>query len=259
MEEHFNTQRLLTLRKLTRAVADVLRSQMKDYLSTLAPLLRPNVVLGDYIQNSAKASVKGADRAFKELQGLYESVAAAKPFNLSKELKPPIAILSTALDMTPMEYTHAAQTDQESKTVSITSPFKWVLNYSGFTPGRLKELLADRQRSADEVQQVILHYLVMHLVISKQSGITQILDALHFPVSSGRLPEFGELPVTYLSSSISTIRPPDKVIVENTEISGMNVFEEVINIEDLARMRDPLKERLITLVKSHGIDLPAQA
>jgi hypothetical protein len=225
---------------------------MKEYLSTLAPLFRPKIVLGDYIEGHTKEVAKGADKAFKELQSLYESVAMAKPFSLSKELKPPIEITSMALDITPMEYDYTAKTERDSKTVTITSPLKWALNYSGFAPGRLKNLLADRQRSTDELQRFILHYLVMHIVVSQQTGVAQILDALHFPLSSERLPEFGALPITYISSAVSTIRPPDGVIIENTEISGMNAFEEVVSVGDIASLQDPLKERLIQLVKSHG-------
>jgi hypothetical protein len=43
-------QSLLVLRKLTRAIADVVRAQMTEYLSTLTPLLKPSALLGDYIQ-----------------------------------------------------------------------------------------------------------------------------------------------------------------------------------------------------------------
>lgn len=258
MEEHFNTQRLLIFRKLTRAVADLLRGQMKEHLSTLAPLFRPKIVLGDYIEGSAKEAVTGADKAFRELQSLYDSVSAAKPFNLSKELRPPIQISSSALDITPMEYTYTAKTERDSKTVTITSPLKWALNYSGFTPDRFKDLIADRNRSTAELQRYILHYLVMHAVVSQQTGVAQILDALNFRLSSEQVPEFGGLPVTYISSSVSTIRPPDDVIIENTEISGMNAFEEVVNVDDIASMPHALKDRLIQLVKSHGDDLLPQ-
>jgi len=252
MEEDYDVQRLLVLRKLTRAIADLLRGQMKEYLSTLAPLLRPRAVLGDYVQSSTRETSKIADSAFKELQGLYETVARAAPFNLSGELKPPIEIISTALEMTPMEYSHEAKTGSESKTVTVISPLKWILTYSGFAPSRLKEILRDRGRSGEEVQRYVLHALVMHTVMRKQSGVTDILDALHFPISSGTEAEFGQLPFTYISSSISTVRPPDSVIIESTEISGMDVFEEVVRPEDIAQLRDPLKQRLIELAHSYG-------
>ncbi|MEJ7712134.1 MAG: hypothetical protein WKF84_20310 [Pyrinomonadaceae bacterium] len=62
MEDGFSIQKLLTLRKVTRAVSDTLRAQMKEHLTTLAPLLRPKAVLGDYIQSSAKESARGGEK-----------------------------------------------------------------------------------------------------------------------------------------------------------------------------------------------------
>src|ERR1700759_4722111 len=136
MQKSTDVQKLLMLRKLTRSMSDLLRNQMKEYLSTLAPLLRPRVVFGDYIQGGPKEPVKGADKAFSELQSLYESVAAGKPFFLTKELKPPFEIISSAIEFTPMEYRHRIDTDRGSKMVVVNKPLKWVLNYGGFTLAR---------------------------------------------------------------------------------------------------------------------------
>jgi hypothetical protein len=255
MDESFDTKKLLVLRKLTRAVSDLLRGQMREYLTTLAPLLRPKTVLGDYIQSSTKESGKNPDQVFKELQSLYEKIASATPYRLPPELKPPVEIISSQLEMTPKEYRYTAQSDGESKNVIITSPLKWVLNYSGFNQSKLKERLSHRDRSAEEVRQHLLHHLVMHIVVSNQAGVTQILDALQFPIGTEYAPELGELPLTYVSSTISTIRPPDNVIIENTEISGMNAFEEVIDLGDIAQMQNPLKDRLIELVKKYDENL----
>ncbi|HEY0077390.1 MAG TPA: hypothetical protein VGB73_02010 [Pyrinomonadaceae bacterium] len=257
MEEGYSIQRLLVLRKLTVAISRLLSEQMREYLTTLAPLLRPKAVLGDYIQSNIKEpSRPGAEKAFKELQSLYEQIAGSKPFNLPTELKPPIEIVSTALEFTPLEYEHSARTADETKMVVVTSPLKWVLNYSGFSLGRLKTLVADRNRSSSELREFILHYLVLNVVISKQTGVTNILETLHFPVTSEHyLPELGRLPVTQITSSISTHLPPDNVIIESTEISGRNVFEEVIQIADIVKLRDPLRERLTELIQNQAPDL----
>src|SRR5262249_40133286 len=162
---------------LTREIVDLLRERGKGYLSTLAPLLRPQNVFGDFGQGSTKGTIKGAETALKELQDLYESVAEAKPFNLAKELKPPIEIANLPLEMTTLEYDYQVGADPEGKLVTITSPLKWALSYSGFAPGRLKDLLADRNRDSDQLRQFVLRYLVMHLIISKQTGVGQILNA----------------------------------------------------------------------------------
>jgi hypothetical protein len=96
---------------------------------------------------------------------------------------------------------------------------------------------------------------MLHVVITRQAGLTRILEVLHFPVTAGRLPGFGELPITFIASVVSTVRPPDDVIIESTEISGSDTFEEVINLDELVKRRDPFRERLIELVKQHGNDL----
>ena len=92
-------------------------------------------------------------------------------------------------------------------------------------------------------------------MISRQPGLNKIFEALHFPLSTGKLPEFADLPITYQSSALTTVRPPDNVIIESTEISGTDAFEEVVNIDDIVKLRDPLRDRLIDLVKSHAPDL----
>src|SRR5262245_5632781 len=161
-DDRYDTRRLLLLRKTTRALADFVRGQVKDHLATLAPLLRPKAVLGDYAGTPTKENVPGAEKAFKELQAAYETLAVAKPFGLSRELTAPLAMLSTTPELTPLEYSHRAQAGAESKTVTVTSPFQWVVTYAGFTPRRMRELLAARGRTGDELQQCVLHCLMLH-------------------------------------------------------------------------------------------------
>ena len=42
-------------------------------------------------------------------------MAGAKPFNLPKELSPPVEILTSVLEVTPVEYAHVAKSDKDSK------------------------------------------------------------------------------------------------------------------------------------------------
>ena len=80
MDGRDSTQSLLVLRKLTRAIADVVRVQMTEYLATLAPLLRPKMVLGDHVEDGTKESSRRSDKAFKDLQTLYESLAGGHEY-----------------------------------------------------------------------------------------------------------------------------------------------------------------------------------
>ncbi len=255
MDAGYSTQRLLALRKLTRALADLLRARIREYLQTVGPLLRPKIVLGNYVEGGAYEVARTGDKPFQELQKLYQQIAQAKPYRLSQEIKTPLEVINPQLEITPVEYEHAATAGAETKKVIVTSPLKWVLTYGGFSPGKLMEMLESDRRTGDDLQQFVLHYLMMHIVTSHQSGVARILEALHFPISTTRSSEFGELPITIISSSITTIRPPDEVIIESTEVAGMDVFEEIVNIEDVAKLIDPLREQLLGILKSHGEDV----
>jgi len=247
MEEEYSTQRLLALRKATRAIADLLRGQMKEYLSTLAPLFSPHGVLGNYAERGTYEASAIGEKAFRDLQELYHKIAQAKQYQLPSELKTPLEVINNQLEMTPVEYTHVVASDGASKSIVVTSPLKWAVTYRGFGVSRFREVLSSRDRTRDDLQQFVLHYLMMNTVITKQPGLARILEGLHFPLSVEYTTEFGELPLTYISSSISTVRPPDSVLLESSEVSGMDAFEEIVKLEDIPRLRDQLKEQLLEI------------
>jgi hypothetical protein len=250
-DEPFTTQRLLTLRRLTRAVADLMRGQLRDYLATLAPLFRPRAVLGEHIQAEVRERLVGSEAAFKELHDLYQGLSTAKPFSLpAEELRSPIEVTSSAVEMSSWEYSHTAKTDRQTKTVTVTSPLKWILNYTGFGPKRFVDLLAERNRNQNQVREFLLHFLMMHVAMTRQPGLVKILEALHFSVSAGRLPGLGELPVTFISAA-TTVRPPDEVVIESTELSGRDVFEELVDVVAITSSTNQLQERLNELVRNY--------
>jgi len=251
-DKGWSTQRLIVLRRATRAIADLLHGQLKDYLSALSPLFRPTVILGEYVQGGTKEMSAAAIKAFQDLQSLYGAAAVAKPFGLSKDLKPPLEIVRSALDLTKMPYPYTVKIGSAPKTVMITPPLKWILAYSDFSPGHLKQLLSDPHRTDSDASRFVLHYSVLHIVTARQTGALQMLAALHFDLSSLRLPEFGELPITCIKSSVPTLRPPDEVIIESVEISGQDAFEEVVDVEAIANIQDPFKEQLLKIINSHG-------
>lgn len=247
MEEPYSTERLLALRKSTRAIAELLRNPMKEYLSTLAPLFRPRNVLGNYAEGGAYEASRTGEKAFNELKQLYQKIAQSKLYQLPSDFKTPLEVINTQLEMMPFEYTYVAASHGENKSIVVTSPLKWALTYKGFGPKRFREVLDSADRATDDLQQFVLHYLMMNSVVTNQSGLSRILEALHFPLSTEYSREFGDVPLTYVSSSISTFRPPDDVLVQSSEVSGMNAFEEIVRLEDIAELRDPLKEQLLEI------------
>ena len=128
-----------------------------------------------------------------------------------------------------------------------------MLSYADFSPAKLRQLLADKNRTDADASRFVLHYCLLQVILAKQTAAGQMLDALHFDVTTGRLAEFGELPIVTVASTVPTLRPPDSVIIQSTEISGRDAFDEIVDVEGLLDMRDPFKERLIELVKSQGL------
>jgi hypothetical protein len=251
-------QSLLTRRKLTRAIADVVRTQITEYLATLGPLLRPHTVFGDHIEGGQKGSTRRADQALKDVQAQYEAIAPTKPFNLRRELSLPFSFSSPGIEITPVDYVHVPEAGSGAGTrrITVRRPLTWTMSYTGYAPTRLPELLDPRVRG-EELQRFILSYLFMQQVIATQTGVARVLEALHFPVTVTKAPDFGDLPITRIGVGVSTERPADAVVVESADLTGMDSFEEVVNVEDIALLRDSLKERLADIARQHAPELAA--
>jgi hypothetical protein len=249
----YNMQELLQLRKLTRDLADSLRNQVKDHLATVAPVFHPRFVLGEYV-HGVKQGLRGPEQALEDLRTVFTAAASAKPFHLlNAEIRPPIEMANTALEISPVEYTREVIVAGVPKNVIVTSPCRWILSYGGFGPVHLRQMLARRDRRNDEVHQFVLHAAMLRVVISRQPGITRLFDALRFPLTIGKLADFGELPVVTVGSPVSTVLPADEAIVESTEMSGRDVFEEVVDSDGLRGMEDPVRMRLIEVAGGLGV------
>jgi hypothetical protein len=225
---------------------------MTEYLKTLSPLMRPKALLGEYVQGGPKEPSRKADKAFADLQALYEKVAITRPYNLPRELPLPLTLNAVGLEITPLDYVHGVEVGGETRRIRVRRPLTWVLTYTDFPPNRLQELLDAKARSIEELQRFVLHYLVLHLVTTSEAGLMQVFDALHFPLTATKSREFGELPITNIGVGISTTRPADALIIQSAELTGMDAFEEIVQVEDIAQLADPLKERLLAIARQHA-------
>jgi hypothetical protein len=54
--------------------------------------------------------------------------------------------------------------------------------------------------------------------------------------------------VTVIQSQVPVFLPPEPVIAAATELSGVPAFLELIDIEAVRKMADPLKEELLKLI-----------
>jgi hypothetical protein len=255
MDGRDSIQSLLALRKLTRAITDAVRVQMTEYLKTLTPLMRPKALLGEYVQGGLREPSRKADKAFADLQALYEKVAVARPYSLPRELSVPLNISSVGLEITPLDYYHVAQSGADSRRIKVRCPLTWVLTYSDFPPTRLQELLDTKVRSVEELQRFVLNYLVLHVVTTSEPSLMRMFEALHFPLTTTRSKEFGELPITQIGIGITTTRPSDALVIESAELTGMDAFEEVVNVNDIKHLPDPFKERLLEIARQQMPEL----
>jgi hypothetical protein len=257
MDQPFDMARLLELRRLTRRVDDVVRVEAREHLATLAPLLRPQTVLGDFVQGGEKQSVRGADRVWKELVTLYDGIAGKSPFGLARELKPPLHIPGTTLEMAPVQYVHEARAGAHPTPVVVTRPFEWVVSYSAHGPQRARDLLADRNRDAEELQRLIALALALNLAVARQAGVAKLFATLRLPLQARRVGEFGDLPLTVMVSVVPSLRPPDDVLVQSTEMTGERVFQEVVDPAGIERLEDPLRARLLSALRGDGEGAPS--
>jgi hypothetical protein len=170
-----------------------------------------------------------------------------KPFALPPELdEEALSHLDNRLELSPWEYAHEAKSVRETKTITITSPGRWILTYSsGYTFSQVRQTLAEKEeRRPDHLRQFVLNALVMGSVLAKYPGITQLLTDLRYQVHTERLPGLGELPLVTISSCMPSYRPSDDLILAATRLSGVPAFIELIDTEAIPTLPDPLKLRV---------------
>lgn len=253
MDTGYDLNRLMQLRSLTSALARHFEATARGCLAALAPMLQPRNLLGDLIR-AEKAPAKDQDSAFRELVKLYQPIARQAAINTQVDLKPPLDIYTSTIDIAPASYTHTPEGG--GKPVTIVTPLKWVVSYKDLGVARLREQIAGHARSGgNELQTTLLHYLTLHLLLSRRPGPASLIEALRYGLESSPYAEFGGLPVVHLAAPVPTVRPPDPVIVQSTTVSGAATFEEVVDLEAIGMLRDPLKERVLALLAEHGSGL----
>ena len=254
MNQDVDLAKLLRLRKATRAVADYFRGALNDHLRALQPLFSPTLVLGEYIRNTPKQRVRTADAALKELKALYARVGHAKPFRFDDDLRPPLDLFGASAEIAQVTYAYRPAGDAGS--IQVTRPLRWVLTYKGQGPARLVELLTSTSGTARmELQNCLLHCLLMSIIAGQAPGPASILRALRYAVTIEPVERLGGLPVVYITAPVATGLPSDETIMQSTELTGSTVFEEIIDVESILHIEDPIRDAALRLVRECGDEL----
>src|SRR5262245_39142033 len=248
-EKTLTFEQLADLRDKTEAISQFLQKQLRSHLETLRPLLAPRRLLGKY--TGVKEDIVGAERAFAQLQEQFKGVCS-KPFALPPELDDgPLSHIDNRVDLYPWEYSYQAKSEREVKPVIISSPVRWVLTYSSeYTPSQLIQTLSGKEtRRSDSVRQFVVNALVMHAMLAKFPGITQLLSDLRYDIRTEKSPSLGELLLVTIRSCLPSFRPADSLILAATRLSGIPGFIELLDIDAVHSLPDPLRLRIEELLQ----------
>jgi hypothetical protein len=242
-------EQLAAARKSTQAVSDFLEKRLLGYLDTLRSLLLPERLLGKLA--GSKFDVPGADKALTELQDTYRRLPG-KPFDFPKEFETDWLVeIGLKLDVQRWEYSREISTESGKRMIQITSPTRWILAYGpGFSASQAIQAFARKQdrRGIDQLRQFVVNTLVMQALIARSSALSSMLSELRYNVLAQTHPGLSSLPLVVIQSQVPTFLPPEPVIAAATELSGVNAFIELIDVEAIRQLSDPFKQRLSQLI-----------
>jgi hypothetical protein len=234
------------LRPKTNEVARFLQAQLTQHVETLWPLLDPARILG---KTAGGARISWMDKTLGEYRSLYEKFS--RPFRFPEEFDADMIYDAGAkLDVHPWEYTYEARTEQETKRITMSTPTRWLLNYScDLSLGRMKAMATGREQSQSPLQQrFVLLTILLQLVLQKSPRVSQLMKALRFEIETTPCEELYGLPLTTVSFALPSFRPDDSLIMKATSLSGIPAFIELVDVEVVRAMKDPIKEQLERIV-----------
>ncbi len=251
LREALRFEQVVDLRDKTEKVAKFLVDQLKEYLETLRPLLAPVRVFGKHTRSPVWDDVPGAENAVRKLCEKFSTICG-KPFSLPPDLgETAVADLDGRLELYPWEYTHEVRDGNEIKPVIVTSPVKNVLTYrSSYSLSQIRAALAGKgDRRQDDVREFVVAALAMQSLWDKFPGIARLLKDLRYEVQIEKCPGLGDLPIVVISSCVPSFRPSDEMVLATTRLTGVAAFIELIDINAIQQLQDPLKPRLENLTR----------
>lgn len=247
--KNLSFEQLALARKRTQAVSDFLEKQLTGYLDTLRSLLLPERLLGKLA--GSRAELPGLDKGLAEVQENYKRFVG-KPFDLPKDFDVDwLSEVGARLDLYHWEYSRDVTTESGKRSIQITSPTSWLLNYGpAYTVSQAVQAFGRKQdrRGLDQLRQFIVNALVMQALLARSSGLTTLLADLRYDVSTHSHSGLNGLPMAVIQSQIPTFLPPDPVIAAATELSGVPAFLELIDVDAVNGLPDLFRQRISGLI-----------
>jgi hypothetical protein len=208
-------------------------------------------VFGQYVGSAgAKGDSALAERALAQLQQSFK--AFTRPFDLPADLDPYwLTLVGNRITLYPWEYTHEAKTERETKRIGMTSPVRWVMSFtSAYTLSQVRLALAGKGESrAEHVRQFVVNALVTQLIVTHTPGLASLFADLRYDMHPEFASDLARLPLTTITSGLPSFRPADELILSATNFSGVPAFIELIDVEGLPHLQDPLRARIDELLR----------
>jgi hypothetical protein len=236
---------LTGMRETSQKVSQTLHGILATHLKTLTPLFAPRKVLGEYMESAFKDKVPGADKTFAKLEAQYKELCQA-PFDIPPKLGTPIPNIKNQLTIQPWCYPYTIG-DLE---LNVRSPVRWVLGYAAaYDLNRLMQSHMSKERPRPEdVKTLLLTTLTMAYLLDMSPGLKELVAGLNFSLTIEHAPIAGTLPFAVVSAPIRSFRPQDDMMKIVAQLSGTPVFEELVDVEEIAALEHPFKTRLTPLL-----------
>ena len=105
------------------------------------------------------------------------------------------------------------------------------------------------ERRPEHIRQFVVNALVTQLIITHTPGLAPLFTDLRYQLQNESMPDLPKLPLTTITSGLPSFRPGDDLILAATNFSGVPAFIELIDINALPELRDPLKTRIEDLLR----------
>ena len=249
LRKDLDNEQFIQLRKNTEKIADSLFKRLKGHLGILRPLFNPAKLLGAYLKSANMDDVPGSDKAFARLQEQYAAICE-KPFGLPRKLQTPLPPISKQLTAVPFKYS-LFMGEAKDKPTSIIAATRWVLSFQSECPyNRLRAMVTGSEtRQADDMKQALIEHLTMAALIENSSDLVQLLADLRYETEILKHQDLGGLPVVILKAPIQSFLPSDEFMLNVTQLSGIPAFQELVDLDALENMADPLKEALQSAIQ----------
>ena len=158
------------------------------------------------------------------------------------------------LQLHEWEYLHETKTDRGRRAIKVTTPLTWVIAYSStYSLSMLRQVVAGHEeRDSDAVRAFVLRACLMHLHFTKFPAIAELLAGLRYRVEVRHSPELGDLPLVTISPPFSTMRPADNLVTTASGLAGGASFAEVLDLETVRKLQDPLRQEIAATFRTHG-------